>query len=85
MLRGDARPPHPPICAFIDTLISNGFAVETIRTVLTVEGCQVAAATYRSWKQHGHQPVARTLSDAVVVDALLATRGTPEGPMAVGR
>jgi putative transposase len=60
-------------------LVAEGFAVESICTVLTSEGCKVAARTYRSWKQPGRQIAARTLSDAVVIDALLATADTPEG------
>lgn len=38
---------------------------------------QVAARTYRAWKRA--LPSSRDLADAVVVDALLATIGTPEG------
>ena len=67
------------IKAFIDALVVEGFAVESICTVLTSEGCQVAARTYRSWKQQGRKVAGRTLSGAVVIDALLATEGTPEG------
>ena len=40
-------------------------------------GCQVAARTYRSWKQPGRPVAARTVSDAVIIDALLATRRHP--------
>lgn len=54
-----------------------GFAVESTCAVLTEQGCQVAARTYRAWKA-GTQPSARTVSDAVLTDALLATAGTPE-------
>jgi putative transposase len=60
-------------------LVVEGFAVDSICTVLTAEGCHIAARTYRSWKQVGRQVAHRTLSDAVVIDALLATTGTPEG------
>lgn len=49
--------------------------------MLTHAGCQVAARTYRAWKHAaatGAPPAARTVSDAVLVDALLATADTPE-------
>lgn len=38
---------------------------------------QVAARTYRAWKRA--QPSSRDRGDAVIIDALLATVGTPEG------
>jgi putative transposase len=63
---------------FIDDMRARGHAVESICAVLTGAGCQIAARTYRSWR-HPVRPLAqRTLSDAVIIDALLATRGTPE-------
>ena len=40
---------------------------------------QVAARTYRSWRQANRPVAARTACDAVLIDALLATVGTPEG------
>jgi putative transposase len=56
-----------------------GRPVESTRRVLSEHGCRVAARTYRSRKQ-AHRPVAaRTVTDAVLTDALLAPRGTPEG------
>jgi transposase InsO family protein len=64
--------------AFIDDMKAAGHAVESTCRVLTEQGCQVAARTYRSWKQT-HRPVAaRTRSDAVVLNALIAVQGTPE-------
>src|SRR4051794_6650427 len=64
--------------AFIDDMRSQGHAVESTCRDLTEHVCPVAARTYRSWRR-AHQPVAaRTVSDAVIIDALLATRGTPE-------
>jgi putative transposase len=66
------------IMAFIDDMRARGHAVESICAVLTGAGCQIAARTYRSWKQPDRPVAGRTLSDAVVVDALLGTRGTPE-------
>ena len=64
---------------FIDTMRLEGHAVESTCRVLTEHGCPVAARTYRAWKQRGRVVATRTVSDAVVVDALLAARGTPEG------
>jgi putative transposase len=65
--------------AFIDDMKADGHAVESTCRVLTEQGCRVAARTYRSWRQ-AHRPVAaRTVSDAVVMDALIAVQGTPEG------
>jgi len=62
---------------FIDTLRSEGHAVESICRVLREQGCQIAARTYRSWKQAATRPgmiAARTISDAHGVRRL-----TPEG------
>lgn len=64
--------------AFVDDMRARGHAVESICTVLTTAGCKIAARTYRSWKQPGRTVAERTVTDAVVVDALLATRGRPE-------
>jgi putative transposase len=54
-----------------------GFAVESVCAVLRQQGCQIAARTYRAWKQP-RRPAARTVADAHVIDALLATKDTPE-------
>jgi putative transposase len=64
--------------ASIDEMRTQGHAVESICRVLREQGCQVAARTYRAWKR-GRPPAARTVSDAVVTDALIATQNTPEG------
>jgi transposase InsO family protein len=64
--------------AFIDEMRARGHAVESTCRVLTEHGCPVAARTYRSWRTAGRTVAARTVSDAVVVDALLATRNAPE-------
>jgi putative transposase len=64
--------------AFIDDMRSEGHAVESTCRVLREQGCPVAARTYRAWKQ-GRAPAARTVTDAVVMDAIIATAGTPEG------
>jgi putative transposase len=45
--------------------------------VLTEQGVQVTGRTYRNWKNAA--PSARTVTDAGLTDALLATIGTPEG------
>jgi len=65
--------------AFIDDMRGHGHAVESTCRVLSEHGCQVAARTYRSWRQANRQVAARTVGDAVLTDALLATVGTPEG------
>ncbi len=65
--------------AFIDDMRSAGHAVESTCRVLSSQGCRVAARTYRTWRQANRPVAARTVSDAVVMDALLATRGVPEG------
>jgi putative transposase len=64
--------------AFIDDMRAEGHAVESTCRVLREQGCPVAARTYRAWKR-GRPPSARTVSDAVITDAILATEGTPEG------
>ena len=65
--------------ALIDAPVVEGLAVESICAVLRSAGCQVAARTYRSWKQDGRRIADRTVSAAVVIDALLASHDTPEG------
>jgi putative transposase len=78
---------------FIDTMRSQGHAVESICRVLREQGCQIAARTYRAWKQAGRVVASRTITDAQVVDAVrdiawvtkidndgvLVRRLTPEG------
>ncbi|MCW2804595.1 MAG: family transposase [Propionibacteriaceae bacterium] len=64
--------------AFIDDMRSDGHAVESTCRVLREQGCRVAARTYRAWKSR-RVVAARTYRDAAVMDALIATRGTPEG------
>ncbi len=61
---------------FIDTQRAQGFAVESVCHILQGQGVRVAARTYRAWKQ---RPVAaRTVCDAVVVDALRDARVGPD-------
>ena len=64
--------------AFIDAQRAEGHAVESICRVLREQGCQVAARTYRAWRQ-GRPVSARAHADAIVMDAIIATEGTPEG------
>jgi transposase InsO family protein len=66
---------------FIDTMRAEGHAVEPICQVLREQGCQIAARTYRAWKQPGRPVAARILSDAVVVDAVreVCWRVGPDG------
>ena len=64
--------------AFIDDMKVAGHAVESTCRVLSEQGCQVAARTYRSWKLAHRKVAARTCSDAVIIDALLTVQGTPE-------
>lgn len=65
------------IRAFIEGQRLKGRAVESVCTVLRSQGVRIAARTYRSWKHAA--PSTRDLTDAIIVDALLATVGTPEG------
>ena len=64
--------------AFIEDMRADGHAVESTCRVLREQGCPVAARTYRAWRA-GRPPAARTVADAVVTAAILATVGTPEG------
>jgi putative transposase len=64
---------------FIETMRSQGHAVESTCRVLSEHGCQVAARTYRSWKQPGRPVASRVRRDAELIDALLGVQGTPEG------
>ncbi|MGH3480079.1 MAG: IS3 family transposase [Nocardioidaceae bacterium] len=67
-LRGGTRPPRPLIVEFIDSMRSEGHAVESTCRVLTELGCRVAARTYREWKTR--PAAARTVAQAHVVDAI---------------
>ena len=66
---------------FIDTMRAEGHAVESICRVLREQGCEIAARTYRSWKQLHRRLAARTVSDARVLDAVrdLACRVDDQG------
>jgi transposase InsO family protein len=72
------------IVAFIDECRQAGHAVESVCGVLREQGCQIAARTYRAWASIG-QPVAdRTVSDAIVMNAVREAAWTVDhdGPMA---
>jgi transposase InsO family protein len=66
---------------FIDTMRAEGHAVESICRVLREQGCQVAARTYRSWKQPDRAVAERTITDAIVIDLVrdLAWRVDEQG------
>lgn len=53
---------------FIDAQRAQGCAVESICRVLSEQGCQVAARSYRAWRSR--RPAARTVTDAQVVDVI---------------
>lgn len=57
------------ILAFIDEQRAAGRAVESVCRILREQGVQVAARTYRSWRQ-ARPAAARTVTDALVVDAI---------------
>lgn len=56
---------------FIDHLRAEGHAVESIIRVLREQGVQIAARTYRAWKQG--RVSTRTVTDALVLDAVRDT------------
>ncbi len=58
------------IIAFVDEMRDQGFAVESICRVLREQGCQVAARTYRAWRQPTRPVAERTISDALVMDTV---------------
>lgn len=64
--------------AFIDAQRGEGHAVESICRVLSEQGCQVAARTYRAWKSPSREIAARTVSDAVIVDAIRSLSTTTD-------
>jgi putative transposase len=58
------------IVAFIDEMRCEGHAVESVCRVLSEQGCQIAARTYRAWTRPGRPVAARTISDAIVEDTV---------------
>lgn len=63
------------ICHFIDDH-RDRFGVEPICTVLTEHGCPIAPSTYYAHRRRG--PAARTVVDALVVNALISLRTTTD-------
>jgi putative transposase len=57
---------------------AQGFAVESVCAVPRERGCQIAARTYRTWKQP-RRPAAWTVAGAQVIDTLLATKEAQPG------
>jgi transposase InsO family protein len=72
------------IVAFIDECRTEGYAVESICRVLSEQGCQIAARTYRAWASDQQQVADRTVSDAIVMNAVRDAAWTvdADGPMA---
>jgi len=58
------------IVAFIDQMRAEGHAVESVCRVLSEQGCQIAARTYRAWKRANRPVASRTISDAQVLDVV---------------
>ena len=69
---------------FIDECREAGHAVESICRVLTEQGCQIAARTYRAWSSPGRLVASRTVTDAMVMDIIrdFAWTVDVEGPLA---
>ena len=63
---------------FIDQMRAQGHAVESVCKVLRKQGCQVAARTYRASRTAHARVAPRTLSDAVVIDAVRAAAWTTD-------
>jgi putative transposase len=66
---------------FIETMRGQGHAVESVCRVLREQGCQVAARTYRAWRSR-RVPAAWTVSDAHVMNAILAASFDERGGLA---
>jgi len=58
------------IVAFIDECRQAGHAVESVCRVLSEQGCQIAARTYRAWASSDQHVADRTVSDAIVMNAV---------------
>ena len=56
--------------AFIDDCREAGHAVEPVCRVPREQGLEIAARTYRAWKQASRPVADRVVSDAQVIDAL---------------
>lgn len=70
--------------AFIDECRAAGHAVEPVCRVLREQGCQIAARTYRAWREPGQRVAARTVTDALVLNTVrdLAWTVDADGPLA---
>ncbi len=58
------------IVAFIDDQCAQGHAVESVCRVLREQGLQIAARTYRAWRKANRPVAERTVTDAIVTDAV---------------
>ncbi len=67
---------------FIDQMRAQGHAVESIIRVLRQQGVKIAARTYRAWRQG--RISARTVTDALVVDAVRDAAWRDEADPATG-
>jgi putative transposase len=63
-------------------MVDEGHAVESVCRVLSEQGCQIAARTYRSWRSAG--PSRREVTQAQLVDAVREVAWTVDehGPLA---
>ncbi len=55
---------------FVDQMRAQGFAVESVMAVLREQGVQIAARTYRAWRQTSRPVAPRTITDAIVTDTI---------------
>jgi putative transposase len=60
------------IVAFVDQMCASGHAVESIVKALNTAGLKIAARTLRLWRSRVREIPARTVSDALVEDAIRA-------------
>jgi transposase InsO family protein len=69
------------IVAFVDQMRASGHAVESIVSALNLAGLKIAARTLRLWRSRTRKIPARSVSDAMVEDAIraLAFTTTPAG------
>lgn len=58
------------IVVFIDECRQVDHAVELICRVLSEQGCQIAARTYRAWASASQVVADRSVSDAIVMDVV---------------
>lgn len=72
------------IVALIDECREAGHAIESVCRVLSEQGCQIAARTYRAWASPIQHVAPRTVTDAIVMDAVRDAAWTvdTDGPLA---